>query len=318
MTEKSHPVDAPVTVGGRSLADMVEESSTPSFSESFPPSVLLKILILGAMIVVMNSRQFPRLFWNWIDDDNWSHGFLIPLFSLYLLYSRKDELLSTPRKTCLWGLAALLIAALLQTLAYADGNPWACQVGMLLVTFGLVFYLGGFRMAMLMWLPIFFLIFALPIPDIYYKQISLPLQEMAAAVSASLLQLFNVDIVVKASSLRVTSISGIAYPPLTVAEACSGMRLLMAFLALGVAMAYLADRPIWQRVILVAAAIPIAVFCNILRVAITCTMYVIDVPQLGQKFMHDFTGMLMLIPAMGMLWVLGWILRHLIVEVEHE
>jgi exosortase len=94
------------------------------------------------------------------------------------------------------------------------------------------------------------------------------------------------------------------------------MRLLMAFVALGVAMAYLTDRPIWQRLILVATVVPIAVMCNVLRVTITCTAYVIDKKEWGQEFMHDFTGMLMLIPAMAMLWAIGWLLSHLIVEVE--
>ena len=295
---------------------MVSMPAGPTFAQSFPPAVLLKIAVLAGILIAMNYRQFPRLFWTWVNDDNWSHGFLIPLFSLYLLYSRRDEVLQAKVRTCLWGLVALVGAALLETLAYADGNPWACQIGMLMVAFGLVFYLAGPEIMRLTWLPILFLAFAFPIPDIYYTRIAFPLQNLAAAASASLLQLFNVDIVVRQSSLWVVSLTGIRYPPLQIVEACSGMRLLMAFVALGVAMAYLTDRPIWHRLILVAMAVPIAVMCNVLRVAITCTMYVIDTPQLGQKFMHDFTGMLMLIPAMAMLWGVGWLLRHLVVDVE--
>jgi len=103
-----------------------------------------------------------------------------------------------------------------------------------------------------------------------------------------------------------------------VAEACSGMRLLMAFFALGVATAYLEMRPIWQRIVLVTAALPIAVLCNVLRVTITCSMYYIDQPELGQGVLHNFAGMLMLIPAFGMLWVLGWLLNRLFVDVEEE
>lgn len=295
---------------------MVSMPAGPTFAQSLPPAVCLKIAVLAGILIAMNYRQFPRLFWTWVNDDNWSHGFLIPLFSLYLLYDRRDEVLRARARTCLWGLVALVVAALLETLAYADGNPWACQIGMLMVAFGLVFYLAGPEIMRLTWLPIFFLAFAFPIPDIYYTRIALPLQNLAAAASASLLQLFNVDIVVRQSSLWVVSLTGIRYPPLQIVEACSGMRLLMAFVALGVAMAYLTDRPLWHRLILVAMAVPIAVMCNIFRVAITCTMYVIDTPQLGQKFMHDFTGMLMLIPAMAVLWGIGWLLRHLVVDVD--
>jgi exosortase len=116
--------------------------------------------------------------------------------------------------------------------------------------------------------------------------------------------------------MELTSRSFQVYP-LTVAEACSGMRLLMAFFALGVATAYLETRPVWQRVVLVAAALPIAVFCNLLRVAITCTMYFIDQPEMGKGVLHTFTGMLMLIPAFAMLYLVGWVLnRFLVTEAE--
>ena len=316
MTDTADQAESPPQGHGGSLADMVVVPPEPKFAESFPPAAWLKLAVAAGILIAMNYRQFPRLLWGWIDDDNWSHGFLIPLFSLYLLYSRRDELVLARRRTCLWGLAALVVAAILEILAYNDGNSWACQVGMLMLAFSLVFYLAGPEMVRLTWLPIFFLVFAFPFPGIYYTRLAFPLQNLAASASASLLQLFNVDIVVEKSSLWIVSLSGVAYDPLTVAEACSGVRLLMAFLALGVAMAYLADRPIWQRVVLVAVAVPIAILCNILRVVITCTMYVIDMPQLGQRFMHEFTGMLMLIPAMAMLWALGWLLRHLIVEVD--
>ncbi len=295
---------------------MVAVPAGREFAQSFPPVVWLKVAVLAGILIAMNHRQFPRLFWTWVNDDNWAHGFIIPLFSVYLLYSRREEILRAKPRICLWGLAVLVVAALLETLAYADGNSWACQIGMLMIAFGLVFYLGGPEIMRLTWLPIFFLAFAFPVPNIYYTRVALPLQNLAASVSASVLQLFNVDIVVKQSSLWIVSATGVRYPPLLVEEACSGMQMLMAFVALGVAMAYLTDRPIWQRLILVAMVVPIAVMCNILRVTITCTMYAIDTPQLGQKFMHDFTGMLMLVPAMAMLWAIGWLLRHLVVEVD--
>jgi exosortase len=185
------------------------------------------------------------------------------------------------------------------------------------VLFGLVLYLGGPRVMRVAWLPILFLIFALPIPELLYARFSLPLQNIAAKGAVVIVQLLGVDISSNASSLHLSSQSGVPRD-LTVAEACSGMRLLMAFLALGVATAYLDYKPLWQRVILVGAAIPIAVFCNTLRVSITCWMYYIDKAELGQDFMHYFTGVLMLIPALGMLWVLSWLLKLTLVDVEED
>jgi exosortase len=187
----------------------------------------------------------------------------------------------------------------------------------LLVLFGLVLYLAGPAIIRITWLPMLYLIFAVPVPEMMYSRVAFPLQNLAAMGSMLMLKALGVDITNDASALHLISRTGVGRD-LTVAEACSGMHLLMAFLALGVAMAYLDYKPIWQRLIVVAAGIPIAIFCNVLRVAITAWMYYIDKPEMGQDFMHHFTGVLMLIPALAMLWFLAWILKLTLVEVDDE
>ena len=184
-------------------------------------------------------------------------------------------------------------------------------------TMVLVLYLGGMTLIRITWLPIFYLAFALPISPMLYERIAFRLQNLAAAWSTIILRVLGVSISVTASHLTVTGMSGEKYG-LTVAEACSGVRSLVAYLALGVAWAYLENRPIWQRVVLVLAAAPIAILCNILRVTITCSAYVIDRPELGQKFMHTFAGLVMLGPALVMFWALGKLLQKVFVEVEVE
>lgn len=290
----------------------------PSFRQSFPAVTCAKILVLAGLFVWLNFWQFRILVRTWIDDPNWSHGLLIPLFSIYFLYSRRGELFAAGRRACLWGLP-LMVAGILQVLigVYPIQNHWFSHLGMITILSGLVLYLSGRRVSRLTWLPICFLVFALPIPGSLYSRIALPLQNLAAAASQAILKLCGVPIVVKHSNLILLSASGMERE-LTVAEACSGMRMLMAFLALGVAMAYLDDRPIWQRVVLVIMGIPIAVLCNVFRVIITSAMYYWDRPELGKDFMHSFTGLLMLVPALLMLWGLGWLLRGLFVEDDEE
>ncbi len=96
------------------------------------------------------------------------------------------------------------------------------------------------------------------------------------------------------------------------------MRLLMAFLALSVAMAYMAERPVWQRVVLVLMGIPVAIASNVLRVTFTCLMFVIDKRQFGEDAMHEFTGMLTLIPAALMLWGIAKIMDALFIESDED
>jgi len=301
-----------------SLADMVDAP------QAFPQKQLLGVVALGkiavvlALLVALNYWQFPRLFGIWQHSPNWSHGFVIPLFSLYLLYVRRDELLSAPRRICILGLPLVAVSILFIILSFVFIHThWLCNLGMIALLFSLVLYLAGPQVVLVTWLPVLFLIFAMPIPEMLYTRISVPLQELAARFAAGVLHISGATVDVTASALTITGISGETYP-LTVAEACSGVRSLMAFLALGVAWAYLEQRPIWQRVILVLSAGPIAVLCNVIRVAITCSMYVLDKPELGQDFMHTFTGILMLGPALLMFWGLSALLRGLFVEVEDE
>ncbi len=305
-----------------SLAEMVAETPALTFGQSFPPETCARIAILAGLLVWLNFWQLRIMVRTWMDNPNWSHGFLIPLFSIYFLYSRRDELFMAKRRTCFWGLGLMLAGILIvmggvYTYQTIYRSYWPSHLGIIPVIMGLVLYLAGPRVLRVAWVPIAFLVFAMPLAGTTYEQIALPLQNLAAMASGAVLKLCGVDIVVKASELTLVSVSGVTRH-LTVAEACSGVRMLVAFMALGVAMAYLDDKPIWQRVTLVLMGVPIAVACNVLRVVITSTAYVQDKPEFGKDFMHSFTGMLMLIPALLMLWGLSWLLQSLFVADEEE
>ena len=318
MTDTPHQTGPTSPGKATSLADMVAGVEQPPRPGGLSRWAMLQIAVLGGLFLGMNAWQLPGLVDTWTIDPNWSHGFLIPLFSLYLLYARRGELLSAPRRVCLWGLPILVGGIVMTMLAfYPIGTPWIGQLSMVVALFGLVLYLAGPRVLRLAWLPIVYLMLAMPIPEMLYVRIALPLQNFAAKGATILLQLTGVEISVTASRLDVVSRSGVEHS-LTVAEACSGIRSLIAYVALGVAWAYLQYRPIWQRVVLVASAVPIAILLNVVRVAITCMMYVIDKPEMGQGFMHEMAGIMMLAPAVLLFWLLGWLLHGLVIEVDED
>ncbi len=314
MTDGQNTVDTDGVQQAQSLTDMVSATGIPLPSQRLSRASWAKIGIFAGLLLGVHYWQLPLMAGRWFHDDNWSHGPLIPLFSLYLLYARRQELLSAPRRICLWGLVVLVVGVMWQIVAYYPvQNRWIGYLSITVTLFGLVLYLAGPQVIRLTWLPIFYLAFAMPLPKRLYTAIALPLQEFAALASTIILKIMGVQMDVTASHLTVVSLSG-ARHGLTVAEACSGVRSLMAFVAIGVAIAYLENRPTWQRVVLVALTVPIAIVVNVIRVGITCGMYVIDRPELGQDFMHHFMGIVMLLPAFLMLWGVGWLLRHLFVE----
>ncbi len=278
----------------------------------------IKMVILAALFVWLTGWHYKSIVLHWLQDTNWTHGFIIPLFSIYLIYQRRDEIFSAPRTSNPIGLAVMFFGILALFLIYAWlRNSYGSRLAMPVILLGMVWYLGGTRLMVLLWLPIFYIVFAIPMPDMLYQMISVPLQQLAAQASAAALSLVGVQIEVTASTLTVVGQSGKIYP-LTVAEACSGVRSLMAFAALGVALAYITDKPLWHRVVMVLFILPVAVFCNLIRVTITSAMYAIDKPELGKDFMHTFLGVLMLIPAAILFLLISWTLSALFVEEDDE
>ncbi|MCP4376618.1 MAG: exosortase/archaeosortase family protein [bacterium] len=297
---------------------MVGVSETRPVGQVFSRSACIKLAVIAFLFCGLNFWQFQKLVDGWRVDPNWSHGFLIPLFSLYLIYTRWDQLKVAERRVCIWGLPVFLASLVSLVLVYFMlGTAWLCQLSMIPLLLGIVLYLSGPKVLKITWVPIVYLVLAFPIPDILYQNIAYPLQEVAAHSTTVLLKLCNVSIEVSASSLSITSISGKVHP-LQVVEACSGVRSLMAFVALSAAMAYIDDRPVWQRLVLIGSSLPITVLCNVLRVTGTATMFVIDKPELGKDFMHTFMGMALLAPALLMLLGLSWIMNHLLIEDDDD
>ena len=276
----------------------------------------IKMLIIGGLFVYLFRREIETIVHKWLTDSSWSHGFLIPLFSLYFLNQHKTQILNLQTKPNYLGLFFLICGILFYPfnivhLHYAYLRP----IGMIATLGAVALFLGGWGLVKYTWLPIGYLVFAVPLPARYYVSLTIPMRQLAATVAAFLLNLVNdleatasgvvVDVIYKGQRLE---------PALDVAEACSGMRLLMAFLALGVAMAYLHYRPIWQRVILLVSTTPIAIFCNIVRVTVTGFIYVMIHPRYAQGIYHDMLGMAMLPLAFGLYGLLAQFMSSLFVE----
>ncbi len=280
----------------------------------------VKMLIIGGLFCYLFRNEIDSIVHRWVTDSSWSHGFLIPLFSLYFLNQHKKQILNPAPSERVGpnylGLFFLICGIVFYPLnivhfRYAYLQP----IGMIATIGAVVLFLGGWRLVKYTWLPVAFLVFAVPLPQRYYFKLTYPMREWAAWVAAALLNLVSrmeatatgvvIEVIYKGQRLE---------PALNVAEACSGMRLLMAFLALGVAMAYLHYRPIWQRIVLLASIMPIAILCNIVRVTVTGFIYVLIHPTYTQGVYHDALGMAMLPLAFGLYGVLAWFMSNLFIE----
>ncbi len=275
----------------------------------------VRIFIIAGLFYYLFHNEVGRIVSRWVEP-NWSHGLLIPFFSLYFINQYKKEILNLKTRPNYLGLFFLVFGIAFYALngASPSGYAYLQPISMIAILGAVVLFLGGWRLVKYTWLPIAFLVFAVPLPQRYYVAFTMPMRHLAAEISTVLLNLL-IDLEATASGVVIDVIyKGQHLEPLNVAEACSGMRLLMAFLALGVAMAYLHYRPVWQRIVLLATTIPIAIFCNIVRVTVTGFIYVLIHPKYTQGIFHDMLGLAMLPLAFALYGFIAWFMSSLFVE----
>jgi len=295
----------------------VENNSVPIKTSWRELSVhtYVKTAIIGFLFYYIYRYEINSIVSQW-KDPSWSHGFLIPLFSLYFINQRRTEILNVDVRPNYLGLVFLLCGLFFYPLNKANPSGYAYfgYVSIIATLGAVVLFIGGWSIIRHLWLPVGFLLFAIPLPQLYYVKITMPMRILAAKIATVLLNLVSgveayaegvvIDVIYRGQHLE----------PLNVAEACSGMRLLMAFVALGVAMAYLHYRPVWPRIILLVSTVPIAIFCNVVRVTTTGFIFTFGNPKYAKGIYHDLLGMLMLPLAFGLYLFLAWFMNSLFEE----
>lgn len=275
------------------------------------------MVIIGGLFIYLFRDEVGAIFRRCLTDSSWSHGFLIPLFSLYFLNLSKKEILNARTKTNYIGLLMLVLVILFYIFNVVSpaGYGYFRQISVVGVLGAVVLFLGGWSLIKYTWLPIAYLLFAVPLPERYYVSATIPMRLWAANAATAILNLVpKLEATANGVVINIIYKGQVIEPSLDVAEACSGIRLLTTFLALGVAMAYLHYRPIWQRLVLLASTIPIAIICNIVRVTVTGLIHVLIDPQYAQGIYHDLLGMAMLPLAFGLYGLLAWFMSNLFVE----
>jgi exosortase len=217
-----------------------------------------------------------------------------------------------------WGLGSLLFGlALFAYGIYPGQNQFVQGCAMILTLFGVVLMLAGWKVMKYAWFPIFYLVCGIPWPQLVYSYIASPLQTLAAKAAVVTLRFTGVNAYRTGTKINMGGITE-ELRTLNVAEACAGLRSLMTFITVGVAVAFLSARPLWQKIVISASAVPIAVFCNMMRVAGQGLLDHYVSRQLSESFAHQFVGLVMLVPAFFLILLVGWLLDHLFVEEVDE
>lgn len=275
--------------------------------------------LLAIAFVAVFYHTLQGLKFYWLNSPDWSHGPIVPLFSIYLVYVNWPTIKRQPLRHTWIGLI-VMIAALAAYQACLWGSipfGYARPTAMLLCLLGIIVFLCGLPAMRYLWVPWLFLFFSVPLPKGIYFQLTDPLRRIAATVATSLLNLAPALEIERVGSKIEYYYQG-ATGEILVADACSGMRTAIGLCAAGVAVAFLAPRPWWHRVLMVAACVPIAIFSNFIRVTATCVLHIFVDPKYAGGDYHTAMGLLTFVIALLIFLGLGWLLANLFVESESD
>lgn len=252
--------------------------------------------------------EFGRGSFSFNEFSDWGHAYVIPLISAAYIWNRRRTLDASLARTFWPGVAPMATGLLLYAyFSVAYPNHMFQGGAMILCLLGATLLLLGPHLLRPLMFPIGFLALGITISESIMLTITFPLRELAAVGGHQLISVLGVENTLQGNVIHVTTSAGETHP-LDVAEACSGMRMVVAFVALSIAVAFFSCRQWWQRIAVVLVAVPVALVMNVIRVAILALLTLID-PDLAVGGAHSLIGTLLLIPAFFLFMLFVWIFR---------
>ena len=266
-------------------------------------SLVLLILWAAAFYPI-----YPALFKTYLNHSNNSHGLLVPLVALYFIWQKKDLLNLNDVTSSVWGAIILVFSLALYVLSFAGGIVFISRSMIVFSLIGLVLFTLGNTIFKIFAFPLFFLIFMVPVPDSILNLVAFPLQLFATNISAFLIKTLSIPVYQEGNMLYFTRTQ------LEVAEACSGIRSIMALTMLSVIFGYLSNGDWARKGIILASAIPIAIIANILRVSGTGILAHFFGARVARGFMYEFSGLAVFVFGFVLLFLVYSMLNRGIVK----
>lgn len=270
----------------------------PGGATELPYIELLKFTIVAALWFLVIAPVVPSMVNIWFSHSDNSHAVLVPFIALYFAWSKREELAETVKTGSLLGGLFLTLCLVLFLLSYVGGIAFGVRLMIVASLIGLVWNCWGWPTLCVLAFPLGFLFFMVPIPDTLLNMVSFPLQLQATNISTWIISLFSIPVYKEGNMLYFVQTQ------LEVAEACSGIRSIVALTMLSVLLAYMSDASWQKKAILVACAIPVALLANILRVSGTGILAHFYGDKVARGFLHDFSGLVVFLFGFAVMFLL--------------
>src|SRR5215813_7236701 len=288
---------------------------------------LWQSLALSFAIIFTYATVLAKLFHDWWNDENYSHGLLIPFIIGYILWTQREKFARMQVKSSeLLGGAAVLLGLLGLWAGVAGAELYTQRLSLILLLAGVVVYFWGLTLLKFLLVPFGLLFLAMPIPAIIFNKIAFPLQLFASRCAVWSMSMLGIPVLRQGNIIELKPLNSFGTKKLEVVEACSGIRSLMTLLTLAVVFAYFTHAPsdeppasgkrfgwlrsywFWLSTIIVISAVPIAILTNAFRVSGTGVLAHYYGTEVADGFFHSFSGWAIYIAAFILLFGIGMIL----------
>lgn len=267
-------------------------------------------LLLHALFAVGLAALFV-FFWDgvwlmkeWWNNDEYSHGPMIPLVALFLLYQKLPEIQRTSVNPSYLFFPALMVSLAVGLLGEMSSIYTVVQYGFLLSLLTWVGLVYGFRIVSIVWVVLLYLVFMIPLPSFLYNNLSSQLQLISSEIGVAVIRLFDISVFLEGNVIDLGNYQ------LQVVEACSGLRYLFPLMSFGFLIAYLYRGPFWHRALLFLTTIPITVLMNSFRIGVIGVTVEHWGIEMAEGFLHDFEGWIIFMSCLGILSILAIALHN--------
>jgi exosortase len=253
--------------------------------KKYPLSFFSSILIFAGIIVWLYFPVLSNLVAEWYENPNHSHGFLVPFIAGYFIWLQRENLSSVDLKPDNRGSLVILAGLLMYYLGDLGAAHTTMRLSFLIVLAGVIIFNYGKEFFKAISFPFFVLLFMIPIPRYLYDVIAFPLKLFVTKYAVDILNMAGV------LALREGNIIMLENITLQVVDACSGIRSLTSIVVVAITLAYLSQKSVLMRTIIVLSAIPIAIIANIVRIVITGFLARAYGSVAAEGFFHEFAGL---------------------------
>ena len=272
----------------------------------------LPLIIVTLCFLIMYFHAIYKMVLDWSIDDNYSHGFLIPFITGYLIFQKRKKLSEISLNPSNFGIALIIISLIFFIITSIGAELFTMRFSMLLVILSTIVFLAGWEFAGVLFLPVFYLIFMIPLPAIIWNKIAFPLKIFATKMAAIVIKFIEIPV------YREGNIIHLSNTTLQVVDACSGLRSQTSLLALTAAFALISDHSRINKFILFVSAVPIAIFVNIVRLSSTAALASRFGPQVAKGFLHEASGIVVFVLAFILVYAVHLCLQKFFTHNKFE